>query len=65
MPIVKVSIAEGKSPNELRALITALHQAVEQHVGATPDGTTVLIEEVPPTHWSRGDVTIAERRNGK
>ncbi len=65
MPIIKVSIAEGKSREELRALITALHQAAEQHVGASPDGTTVLIEEIPPSHWSRGDVTIAERREKK
>ena len=62
MPIIKVSIAEGKPENELRELITALHEAAEQHVGASPDGTTVLIEEVPLAHWSRGDVTIAERR---
>lgn len=62
MPIIKVSIAEGKSEQELRSLITALHQAAEQHVGASPDGTTVLIEEVPATRWSRADVTLAERR---
>lgn len=62
MPIIKVSIAEGKSHDELRGLIGALHQAVEQHVEATPDGTTVLIEEYPRAHWSRGNVTIAERR---
>lgn len=62
MPIIKVSIAEGKSSDQLRSLISALHRAVEQHVGASPDGTTVLIEEYPPAHWSIGDVTIAERR---
>lgn len=62
MPIIKVSIAEGKSGRELRSLISALHQTAEQYIGASPDGTTVLLEEVPATHWSRADVTIAERR---
>jgi 4-oxalocrotonate tautomerase len=62
MPIIRVSIAEGKTHEELRALIGALHKAAEDHVGATPDGTIVLIEEHPPAHWSRANVTIAERR---
>lgn len=64
MPIIKVSIAEGKSEEELRSLISALHQTAERYTGASPDGTTVLIEQVPATHWSRGDVTVAERRAG-
>lgn len=62
MPIIKVSIAEGKPENKLRGLITALHEAAEKHVGASREGTTVLIEEIPAAHWSSGNVTIAERR---
>lgn len=62
MPIIRVSIAEGKSDKELRSLTTALHDAAEKHVGASPDGTTVLIEEIKQKHWSRANTTIAERR---
>ena len=61
MPIIDVSIAEGRSAEQLRSLITALHRAAEATVGATPDNTVVLIREVPTTHWSRADVTIDER----
>ncbi|MGO2111147.1 MAG: tautomerase family protein [Pseudoclavibacter sp.] len=64
MPFIDVSIAEGRTPDELRAFITALHHAAEQTVGATPDNTVVVLREVPTAHWSRGDVTIAERRAG-
>jgi Uncharacterized protein, 4-oxalocrotonate tautomerase homolog len=62
MPLIEVSIAEGRSPEQLRSLVSALHRAAEESVGAVPDNTTVIIREVTPAHWSRGDVTIAERQ---
>ena len=61
MPLIDVSIAQGRSPEQLRALVSALHRAAEQTVGAAPENTTVIIREVPPTHWSKADRTIAER----
>ncbi|MFF0989823.1 tautomerase family protein [Kocuria nitroreducens] len=61
MPLIDVSIAEGRSPEQLRALVSALHRATEESVGAVPENTTVIIREVPTTHWSKADRTIAER----
>lgn len=61
MPLIEVSIAEGRSPQQLRALISALHHAAEESVGALPENTTVIIREVQSTHWSKGNRTIAER----
>jgi 4-oxalocrotonate tautomerase len=63
MPLIDVSIAEGRSPEQLRALVSALHRAAEESVGAVPENTTVIIREVPATHWSKGDRTIAERNS--
>lgn len=62
MPIVNVSVAKGKTEEQLRSLISAIHDAVETHIQASRDGTTVIITEIEPRHWSRGDVTIQERR---
>ncbi len=31
-------------------------------MGALPENTTVIIREVPATHWSKADQTIAERQ---
>ncbi|WP_417218052.1 tautomerase family protein [Arthrobacter sp.] len=62
MPLIEVSIAEGRSPGQLRSLVSALHRAAEESIGAAPDNTTVIIREIPKTHWSRADVTIAERQ---
>ncbi|GAA1751119.1 hypothetical protein GCM10009767_07720 [Kocuria aegyptia] len=58
-----MSIAEGRSPEQLRVLVSALHRAAEESVGAVPENTTVIIREVPTTHWSKADRTIAERNS--
>ena len=42
--------------------MAALHRAAEDSVGAVPENTTVIIREVPTTHWSKADQTIAERQ---
>jgi 4-oxalocrotonate tautomerase len=61
MPLIDVSIAHGRTPEQLRSLISALHRAAEESVGALPENTTVIIREVGTEHWSKADQTIAER----
>lgn len=61
MPLIEVSIARGRTPEQLRTLIAELHRAAENTVGAVPDNTTVIVREIEHEHWSRGNQTIAER----
>ena len=61
MPLIEVSIARGRTPEQLRSLIREQHLAAEKAVGAVPDNTTVIIREIEHEHWSRGNQTIAER----
>ena len=61
MPLIEVSIARGRTAEQLRALIAGLHRAAEDAVGAVTDNTTVIIREIEHEHWSRGNQTIAER----
>ena len=61
MPFIDVTLTEGRDPESLRALITALTDAVEQTVGAPRPSIRVVLREVPTTHWAAGGVTIAER----
>ena len=61
MPLIEVSIARGRTPEQLRSLIGALHRVAEDSVGAAPENTTVIVREIEHEHWSRGDQTIAER----
>jgi 4-oxalocrotonate tautomerase len=61
MPIVEVTLVKGRTPEELRAMITAVTMAVSQTVAAPVSSIRVIIREVPTTHFAAGDVTIAER----
>ena len=62
MPFVDVTLAEGRTPEQLRELVSALTRAVHESVGAPIESIRVVLREVPTTHWAAGDVTIAEKR---
>jgi 4-oxalocrotonate tautomerase len=61
LPLIEVSIARGRTSEQLRSLIGALHRAAEDSVGAALENTTVIVREIEHEYWSRGDQTIAER----
>lgn len=65
MPLIEVTLVEGRSPEQLRALISGLTAAACEAVNAPVANVRVVIREVPDTHWAAGDVTIAERKAGK
>ncbi len=62
MPLVEVTLVEGRTPDQLRTLISRLTAAVVDSVGAPKENVRVVLREVPATHWAAGDVTIEERR---
>ena len=62
MPLIEVTMVEGRTPEQVRALISALTRAAVDTVDAPVDSIRVVVREVPTTHWAAGDVTIAERR---
>ena len=64
MPFIDVTIAEGRTPEQIRALIGELTAAAQRAVNAPVENIRVVIREVPTTHWAAGDVTIAERQAG-
>ena len=63
MPLIEVTLVEGRTPEQLRALIAGLTRAASNAVGAPVDSIRVVVREVPATHWAAGDVTVAERRS--
>ncbi|MHC9295144.1 tautomerase family protein [Mycobacterium sp. LTG2003] len=62
MPNVEVTIAEGRSPDQIRAMMHEVHEAVLRTVDAQPEHIRVIVREVPRTHWATGDLTIAEMK---
>lgn len=62
MPFIDVTLVAGRTPEQLRALITKLTDAAAEAIDAPRESIRVVIREVEGTHWAAGDVTIAERR---
>ncbi|MBB2893382.1 2-hydroxymuconate tautomerase [Flexivirga oryzae] len=62
MPFIEVTLAQGRTPEQLRALIHELTAATERTVAAPKANIRVILREVPPTHFAAGDETLAERR---
>ncbi|MFC9555664.1 4-oxalocrotonate tautomerase family protein [Rhodococcus sp. NPDC056960] len=61
MPIIEVTLAEGRTPDELRRLISELTHAAHRAVGTPVANVRVILRETPKTHFAAGDVTLAER----
>ncbi|MYU02214.1 MULTISPECIES: tautomerase family protein [unclassified Streptomyces] len=65
MPHIDITIGQGRTPAQLRDLMTEVHTAVERTVGARPEHIRVAVHEVPRTHWSTGGVTLAEMNEAR
>lgn len=65
MPLIEVTLVEGRTPEQLRTLISRLTDAAESAVGAPRASVRVILREVPAAHWAAGDVTIEERNRGR
>ena len=61
MPLVEVTLTHGRSDSQLGSLIHELHEAVVRAGVAPPAAVPVIVRDIPPAHWSAGDVTIEER----
>jgi 4-oxalocrotonate tautomerase len=47
MPLVEISLVEGRAPEQVRGLIHAVHQAVADSIGAAPASVRVLVTTAP------------------
>jgi 4-oxalocrotonate tautomerase len=62
MPLVEVTIAEGRSADQIRSMMREVHDAVLRTVDTRSEHVRVIVREVPRTHWATGDLTIAEMK---
>ena len=61
MPEVHVYLAAGRSPDQKKALMKALSDAVVASIGASADSVTVQIMEAPLTDKMKAGLTFEER----
>jgi 4-oxalocrotonate tautomerase len=61
MPEVYVHAAEGRSPEQKKALMKDITEAVSKHFKSPIDAVTVTIIEAPKINKSKGGVPFSER----
>lgn len=61
MPIIEVTLSEGREPDRLRVLIHALSEAAERALDVPLSSVRVIVREIPRSHFAAGDVTLEER----
>ena len=61
MPLLQVSIVEGRSPELKEQLIRDLTATVVQTLSVKPEAVRVLIQEMPKTHWGAAGQSMAKR----
>lgn len=62
MPLIQVSLREGRSPEDLRRLGARLTEATAETLGVPPESVRVLIAEVPGDLWFVGGRPIGAPR---
>ena len=61
MPLLQVSIVEGRSAELKEQLIQDLTATVIQTLSVKPEAVRVLIQEMPKTHWGVAGQSMAKR----
>lgn len=61
MPLIQITLLEGRTDQQKEALIKAVTQAVSESIGAPLESIRIALYELPRSHWAVGGVTMAER----
>lgn len=62
MPLIEITMAEGRTPETIRSMITTMTDALEQSIGARRESIQVIVREVSTDHWAAGGETLTEIR---
>jgi 4-oxalocrotonate tautomerase len=64
MPIITISLVEGRTPAQIRAMIQAVSDAAVTTLDAPLETINIVVNEVAASHWGAGDATVAELQAG-
>lgn len=60
MPILRVSMLEGRSDEQKAAAAAALTTALEAHFGCRPEDVSIIFEEMPRESWAIAGKLLSE-----
>jgi 4-oxalocrotonate tautomerase len=61
MPLVRVSMLEGRTVDQKRQIVEEITQTICNVCGVSAEGVDVMIEELSRDNWSHGGVLYSER----
>jgi 4-oxalocrotonate tautomerase len=61
MPLVTISIREGKTVEEKRALVKAVTDAIVRAVGVKPESVSIVLYDLPATNFAREGILLSDR----
>ncbi len=56
MPIIEITLIEGRTQDQKQALAKKVTDAVEESLGAPRDTVRIILREVPKHHFAVGGV---------
>jgi 4-oxalocrotonate tautomerase len=62
MPLIQVTLARGRTPEQLTAFAQALTTAAEEALGAKRETVRVVLTECEPENWYVGGESLAALR---
>ncbi len=62
MPLVNVHMAEGRTAEQKKALMDAITDAMEEHIGAPRSAVRVWITEMANTDFMAGGELLADKQ---
>jgi 4-oxalocrotonate tautomerase len=60
MPYLHVRLMEGRSDDQLRAMVERLTEAMVDTVSAKREAVQVIVEEVDAAHWATAGVLLRD-----
>jgi 4-oxalocrotonate tautomerase len=61
MPIIRVDMFEGRTPEQKRAFVSALTQACVTALGSPPESVQVLLFDVAKSDWATAGTLASEK----
>ncbi|WP_431285108.1 4-oxalocrotonate tautomerase [Humitalea sp. 24SJ18S-53] len=61
MPVIRVEMFAGRTPDQKRALAKALTEAFVAAVGGAPQSVQIILQDVEKSDWATGGVLASDR----
>lgn len=61
MPLVNIKLIEGRTDEQLKALVKEVTDTVEKTTNADRNAISVVLEEMKPTHYGVGGVRKSDQ----